>query len=358
MPLLLIVLTIYALADRAWRRVRMTHSRHGTRVFDAQRFALWLALSSAIGFALGLNGFGAGLTALSVAIGAGFLRSMPGAGLLYGGLAAVVVLILNAIVVGAEAGNPALVAIARALDDLVQEDVERFLLLWLLFPLLNAVFDTLSWRLSRRLGLALQVGSHAPRRITVPKGGSVPTRGTFADAGRLLDKRLVLGPSRSRHRAVAATRRGRRRGCLVGTVRLLQARAQRLLCAGRCDGRLRFGSVGSGILAYRHARHHARADGTAPDGGRFGHGECFGTACRAGCSTLCHPDVRSGTPVVRSRQPASCLAAPGARDPHDGTGECLGDAARLAGGECTEQRLSCCSCWAIPFRLGNSSPRS
>jgi len=154
LPLLMLIVGIYAFADHLRRRFLVASPLR--TVFDVRRAVLWIMLTTVIAFTLALNGLGAGLVVLAVAIGAPFLRDMPGSGFLYIGLAIIVTLSLNFIVSGAEAGEPAMQAIAQALHDLIRDDVDRFLLMWLLFPIINALFDTLSWRLSRRLGLALR----------------------------------------------------------------------------------------------------------------------------------------------------------------------------------------------------------
>ena len=183
LPILLVLFAIYAIVDRLWRRTRTTSGRQATtQHFDALRSALWLTVSTILTLLLALNGFGAGFATLTVAVGAIFLRGMRGSGLLFVGTSAIVILALNIIVEGAEAGQPTMQSIALNLHGLSRVDVDRFLLMWLLFPVINGLFDTISWHLSRRMGLALRFGRRSLRGVWLlhsPRAGNSADEATI-----------------------------------------------------------------------------------------------------------------------------------------------------------------------------------
>lgn len=121
--------------------------------------ALLIGIVSGLG--LGLNGFGAGLVALSATFALIHIRGIAGAGTYLLFITGCAVAVLAYVVAAAQAGDEFMIALAKVLDDLVKSDIIRFFTLWTLFPIVNAIFDYTSWRISRRMAL-LVVGNFKP----------------------------------------------------------------------------------------------------------------------------------------------------------------------------------------------------
>ncbi len=153
-----VFILIYLIHYGAQYLLRIRKYPRSSRAVDAARLLLSFSLSVVVAFVLALKGFGAGFVALSVAVGAWHVRSISGAGILYILSVAATVAALWLIVSGAEAGDEKMINLSQALHGLIRGDVYRFFLLWLLFPVVNSVYDYCSWKVSRRFALSVYGG--------------------------------------------------------------------------------------------------------------------------------------------------------------------------------------------------------
>ena len=182
-PLLLLIGLVYGAlywtARAGGRQAVLAHR------FDLVLVVAWLVSLIALGFALALSGFGVALMVAALSVSLVPLRRMPGVGVFFWLCALGAVLALWFISASAAAGDPAMVRLATALHDLTAADIDRLLILWAILPVLNALFDYLSWRASRHFALAiygnciplwlttLVVGTAAAMRVPITAGVQV-----------------------------------------------------------------------------------------------------------------------------------------------------------------------------------------